>query len=85
MVADQLKREHDSAIERVKDNLRSLVSDGRPKAVVEHVKEVYGNLYGEAKETAFTAALRALVASGEVEFATKGAKPHQHVIRKALG
>ena len=84
-VADQLKREHESAIERVKDNLRSLVSDGRPKAVVEHVKEVYGNLYGEAKETAFTAALRALVASGEIEFATKGAKPHQHVIRKAFG
>lgn len=84
-VADQLKREHESAIERVKDNLRSLVSDGRPMAVVEHVKEVYGNLYGEAKETAFTAALRALVASGEIEFATKGAKPHQHVIRKAVG
>ena len=41
--------------------------------------------HGEAKETAFTAALRALVKAGEVEFVTKGTKPHQHVIRKAAG
>lgn len=84
-VADQFEREHDTAISHISDNLRSLVSDGRPKAVVEHVQEVYGDLYGEAKETAFSAALRALVKSGEIEFATKGAKPHQHVIRKAVG
>ena len=56
-VADQFEREHDTAISHISDNLRSLVSDGRPKAVVEHVQEVYGDLYGEAKETAFSAAL----------------------------
>jgi hypothetical protein len=48
------------------------------------VKEVYGDLYGEAKETAYTAAVRALVKSGEIEHVTKVTKPHQHVIRKVL-
>lgn len=81
-VAEQIKREQTAAIEQVKENLRALVMDGRPKSVVEHVIDVYGDLYGEAKETAFTAALRALVKSGEVEFVIKGSKPHQHVIRK---
>lgn len=84
-VADQLEREHVKAIEHVTDNLRRLTADRQPKAVVQHVQGVYGDLYGEAKETAFTAALRALVKSGEVEFVTKGTKPHQHVIRKAAG
>ena len=41
-----------------------------------------GDLYGEAKESAFTAALRALAKSGEIEHVTRGKKPHQHVIRK---
>ncbi|AUM20252.1 three-Cys-motif partner protein TcmP [Rhodococcus sp. D-6] len=81
-VAEQIKREHAAAIEQITVNLRTLVADGQPKPVVRHVIEVFGDLYGEAKETAFTGALRALVKSGEVEFATKGTKPHQHVIRK---
>jgi three-Cys-motif partner protein len=83
-VADQLEREHVKAIAHITDNLRRLTEDGEPKAVVRHVKGVYGDLYGEAKETAFTAAVRALVKSGEIEFATKGQKPHQHVIRRAM-
>lgn len=80
-VADQIKREHTAAIQQITSNLRALVADGQPKPVVKHFIDVYGDLYGEAKETAFTAALRALVKSGEVEFVTKGSKPHQHVIR----
>jgi three-Cys-motif partner protein len=84
-VADQFEREHKEAIKHISGNLRRLVSDGRPKAVVEHVQEVFGDLYGEAKETAFTAALRDLVKTGEIEFDTKGAKPHKHVIRKPTG
>ena len=68
--------EHGISIEHVTDNLRRLTADGQPKAVVQHVQGVYGDLYGEAKETAFTAALRALVKAGEVEFVTKGTKPH---------
>jgi three-Cys-motif partner protein len=81
-VADQLQREHASAIEHITENLRRLTADGQPKAVVQHVHTVFGDRYGEAKETAFTAALRALVNSGEIEFVTKGSKPHQHVIRQ---
>ncbi|MBX8688076.1 three-Cys-motif partner protein TcmP [Mycobacterium sp. 20091114027_K0903767] len=83
-VADQFEREHTKAIANITDNLRRLTEDGKPKAVVRHVTGVFGDLYGEAKETAFTAALRALVKSGEIEFETKGQKPHQHVIRKAV-
>lgn len=83
-VADQLEREHAKAIAHITDNLRRLTEDGEPKAVVRHVKDVYGNLYGEAKETAYTAAVRALVKSGEIEHVTKTAKPHQHVIRKVV-
>ena len=82
-VADQVEREHTKAIAHITDNLRRLTEDGKQKAVVRHVKGVFGDLYGEANETAFTAAVRALVKSGEIEFVTKGQKPHQHVIRKA--
>lgn len=84
-VAEQIKREHAAAIEHVTDNLRNLTADGQQKTVVQHFGAIYGDLYGEAKETAFTAALRALVKSGEIEFMTKGSKPHQHVIRKPAG
>lgn len=81
-VADQLEREHTKAIGHITDNLRRLTYDGQPKEVVRHVKEVYGNVYGEAKETAYTAAVRTLVKSGEIEHVAKVSKPHQHVIRK---
>lgn len=84
-VADQLEREHAAAIDHITNNLRKLIADGRPKKVIQHVPEIYGDLYGEAKETAFTAALRALVKSGEIEFVTRGSKPRQHVIRKLTG
>lgn len=83
-VEDQLNREHTKAIAHITDNLRSLTADGEPKVVVQHVKQVYGELFGEAKETAYTAAVRALVKSGEIEHVTKTAKPHQHVIRKVV-
>lgn len=81
-VDEQIKREHAQAIEHISNNLRALVADGQPRPVVAHVREIYGDLYGEAKETAFTAALRTLIKSGEIEFVTKGSKPHQHVIRR---
>lgn len=81
-VADQFEREHAKANEHITQNLRRLTADGQPKAVVQHVHAVFGDVYGEAKETAFTAALRTLVNSGEIEFVTKGSKPHQHVIRQ---
>lgn len=84
-VAEQLEREQAKAIEHITDNLRRLTADGQPKAVVQYFQEVYGDLYGEAKETAFTAALRELVKLREIEFVTKGKKPHQHVIRKVPG
>ena len=83
-VADQIKREHAKAIEHITDNLRRLTADGQPKVVVENVLGIYGDFYGEAKETAFTAAIRALEKSGDIEFVTKGKKPHQHVIGKVL-
>jgi three-Cys-motif partner protein len=81
-VADQLEREHKDAIAHIADNLRRLTADGQLKKVVEYSREIFGDLYGEAKETAFTAALRELVKSGEIEFVTKGTKPHQHVVRR---
>ncbi|MGE2689981.1 three-Cys-motif partner protein TcmP [Mycolicibacterium pulveris] len=83
-VSAQFDREHANAIAHITENLRRLTEDGEPKAVVRHVKGVFGDLYGEAKQTAYTSALRALVASGEIEFVTKGQRPHQHVIRKVV-
>ncbi|GAA1080738.1 three-Cys-motif partner protein TcmP [Nocardiopsis metallicus] len=83
-VAEQVEREHTKAIEHITDNLRCLTANGQRREVVRHVKEVYGDLYGEAKETAFTAALRALVKEpAEIEYVLRGRKPHQHVIRGA--
>jgi three-Cys-motif partner protein len=82
-VADQLQREHAEAIERITGNLRALTADGQPKKAVDNVRAIFGDLYGEAKETAFTAALRELVKSGELEYVTKGSKPRDFVFRRA--
>lgn len=82
-VADQLEREHIEAIKHITGNLRTLTADGQPKKAVDHVAAIFGDLYGEAKETAFTAALRALVKSGELEYVTKGSKPRDFVFRQA--
>lgn len=82
MVADQLEREHAKAIEHITDNLRRLTADRQPKKAVDHVTTIFGDLYGEAKETAFTAALRALVKSGELEYVSKGKKPRDFVFRR---
>ena len=82
-VDEQLTREHTHAIQHITENLRALTADGQPKKAVDHVKAVFGDLYGEAKETAFTAALRELVKSGEVEYVTKGTKPRDFVFRRA--
>lgn len=81
-VDEQLTREHAKAVERITDNLRSLTADGQPKKAVDHVIAIFGDMYGEAKETAFTAALRALVNSGELEFVTRGKKPRDFVFRR---
>ncbi|HXH77343.1 three-Cys-motif partner protein TcmP [Nocardioides sp.] len=82
-VADQLKREHKTAIATITSNLRSLCAKGGTYPVVQHWAEIFGDVYGEAKETAFSVALRQLVKDGEIEFVNRGGKPHQHVIRRA--
>lgn len=80
-VEDQISREHEKATAHIEENILALVSDGHEKAVVRFTRDIFGASYGEAKETAFTAALRHLVRDGKVEFVKKGGKPHQHVIR----
>lgn len=82
-VADQLDREHSKAIAHITDNLRALTADGQPKKAVDNVGPIFGDLYGEAKETAFTAALRPLVTSGELEYVKKGKKPRDFIFRRA--
>lgn len=81
-VADQLEREHEKAIQHITGNLLALTADGQPKKAVDHFEVIFGDLYGEAKETAFTAALRALVTSGQLEYVTKGKKPRDFVFRR---
>ena len=80
-VEDQIGREHEKATAQIADNIRALLADGQEKAVVKFTGDIFGAVYGEAKETAFTAALRHLVKDGKVDFVKKGSKPHQHVIR----
>lgn len=82
MVADQLDRENTKAINHITENLRTLTADCQPKKAVDHVAAIFGDVYGEAKETAFTAALRAMVGSGELEYVTKGKKPRDFVFRR---
>jgi len=82
-VGDQIEAEKKRALSVIADNIRDLVADGKSHAVVQNTTKIFGDVYGEARETTFSAALRQLVKDGEVEFAQKGAKPHKHVIRKA--
>lgn len=85
-VDDQIKREHQAAIAHIASNIRSLVSDGRDKPVIKHTAEIFGDSYGEAKETAFTAAVRQLERDGEIEHADypggNKPKPHKFVLRR---
>lgn len=83
VVEEQIRAEHDRSIKRISQNLTRLVADQTDKSVADYTLEVYGDVYGEAKETAFTAALRELVRTGQIEYVKKGSKPHQHVIRAA--
>lgn len=80
-VEEQIAAEHDRNIKQIGQNLTRLVADGATSSVVNHTLEVFGEVYGEARETAFTAAMRTLVKEGQVEYVKKGSKPHQHVIR----
>lgn len=81
-VADQLEREHAAAITTIKGNIRRLCVDGAVHQVVKSVHQIFGEVFGEARETAFTAALRQLVRDDEIEFVKRGDKPHHHVIRR---
>lgn len=80
-VADQIEREHTKAVDVITQNIRALCADGAAHPVVQRVDEIFGEVYGEAKETAFTAAVRQLGKDDEIEFVQRGSKPHQHVIR----
>lgn len=84
-VDEQIERERSRAHDVIAANLVELVSDGQAKKVVEHCHRVFHGVYGEARETTFSAALRDLVKQEQIEFVTRGAKPHQHVIRRHPG
>ena len=81
-IADQIDREHNAAIATISQNIRNLVADGKDHPVVQRVNEIFGEVFGEAKETAFTAALRQLVKTDEIQFVKKATKPHGHIIRR---
>lgn len=72
------------ALLRVRENLEHLLADGKPKAVAQHTREIFGQSFGLAREKDFNAALRAMVADGRAEIVTRGKKPHQHVIRGSI-
>lgn len=81
-VDDQIKQDHQRAVDKITENLLALVGDGRDKVVVDHVGAVFEGVYGEARETAFSQALRALVKAEMVDYAVKGDRPYRHVIRR---
>jgi hypothetical protein len=50
--------------------------------VVKHTIAIFGDAYGEARETTFSAVLRKMINAGEIQYVEKGAKPYKHVIQK---
>jgi hypothetical protein len=62
-------------------NLRRLLADGKARKAVEFEQEIFEGVWGEAKETAFTAALRQFVKDGEVEVIERAKQPRDNVIR----
>jgi three-Cys-motif partner protein len=81
LVEDQLEREHEKAVATIRNNIRYVCANDGPHPVVKRWAQIFGNVYGEAKVSAFTKALSQLVKAGEVEYVEKGKKPHNHVIR----
>lgn len=80
-VDDQIAMEERRATVVITRNLLELVSDGRDHRVVDDVGRIYGEAYGEAREKTFSAVLRQLVTSGDIEYVSKANRPHGHVIR----
>lgn len=81
LVEDQIEREHKKAIATITDNIRTVCAEGGSHLVVKRWAQIFGEVYGEAKVSAFTKALAQLVRAGEVEYVEKGKKPHNHVIQ----
>ena len=81
-VDQQIDEEQAEAAKTIKANLRLLLAEGATRAVVQDALGIFGEVFGVAKETAFSKALRELVKENEVEFVKRGSKPHQHVLRK---
>jgi three-Cys-motif partner protein len=80
-VEDQIEQEHEKATRTIKTNLIALLADGRTIRSGEQPFEIFGDVYGEAKETAYTRAVRELVKEGKLEVVEKGKKPHLDVLR----
>jgi three-Cys-motif partner protein len=81
-IDDQIAAEKLRAERIIEANLRELVADGQPKSVVKHTIAIFGDAYGEARETTFSAVLRKMIKAGEIQYVEKGAKPYKHVIQK---
>lgn len=82
-VGEQITAEKERATRIITENIRALVADGKPHAVVKEVLSIFGDVYGEARESTFSAALRQLVKDGEIAYVEKGTRPYKHVIRRA--
>lgn len=80
-VEHQITSDHNAAIAKIGDNLRRLLADGKARRAVEFAPEIFEGVWGEAKETAFSAALRQLVKDGEVEVIERAKQPRDNVIR----
>jgi len=79
-VEEQIAREKVEAVARIEENLVLVVADGSPKEVVRHTTEVFDGVYGIAKETYFSEAVRNLVKGGRLAYHTKASRPRSHVL-----
>jgi three-Cys-motif partner protein len=81
-VEHQITSDHNAAIVKIRDNVRRLLADGKERKAVEFAPEIFDGVLGEAKETAFSAALRQLVKDGEVDVVERSKHLRDNVIRR---
>jgi three-Cys-motif partner protein len=81
-VDHQITSDHNAAIVRIRQNIRTLLADGKARKAVEFAPDIFAGVWGEAKETAFSAALRQLVKDREVEVVEKAKHPRGNVLRR---
>lgn len=78
-VDDQIERERDDAVLKIEKNVLRLLSDGRPRAVVDYTAEIFEGVFGIAGQSSYVKAAGNLARARRIVYLEKSSV-HKHVL-----